>query len=333
MKKISDIKFEEMSVRQKLSFANAVTYPKECSPENEKYIFDQIKNRAMGAIWIQMGNEGGGTELVRERIKRVREAADYPIIIMTDAESGMGEYKIGHHGPLACTGKEEYAYAFGKAVGVTAREFGYNAVCNPLLDLGKNGSVRALSSDKHTVAKFAAAEARGMHDAGILTVGKHYPSARNDLNLDTHMVEGFSDQTKEELLDESLYAYLELIREGLLDGIMAGHSKLRKIDPTAPACLSKPVIDVIRERGYDGFIITDALCMMGIRAKFGKVVNVTFVVHNRLFKKPLRNAIFGSYPICKRAYRDVTFRISYLVFESIVFRRVFIFDNAVSNIR
>lgn len=269
MAKLKEIKFEEMTTKQKLGFVNAVSYPKVCSAENEEYILTQIKNRALGAIWIQFSS--GDIEIVREHIRKVRETADYPIIIMTDAESGMGEYKIGHHNPISCTGNDDYAYAFGKAVGVTARELGYNTVCNPLLDISTTGSSRSFGSDKYVVAKFAAAEARGMHDAGILTVGKHYPSPKRDLDVDTHMAEGISTQTKEELTQQSLYAYLELMREGLLDGIMAGHSKLVNIDPSAPASLSKPVINVIREQGYDGFIISDALCMMGVRAKFGKV--------------------------------------------------------------
>ena len=269
MKSIKELKLEEMTTEQKLGFVNVVTYHGECSAETEEFIFSQIKNRALGAIWIQLLDDNA--DEVRERIKKVRAAADYPIIIMTDAESGMGEYKIGKHNAIGCTGSEKHAYAFGKTVGMTAREFGYNTVCDPVMDRKENGSARLFGSDKYQIARLAAAEARGFHDAGILTVGKHYPSCKYATDIDTHMAEGFSDQTEDELVDYSLYAYLELMKEGLLDGIMASHQLLKKIDPDNPATLSKPVIDVIRKRGYEGFIITDALCMMGIRAKFGRV--------------------------------------------------------------
>ena len=269
MRDIKEIKFEEMTTEQKLGFVNVIAFNGDCPKETEEFIFTQIKNRALGAIWIQLLADNA--DAVRRTIKKVREAADYPILIMTDAESGMGDYKIGKHNAIGCTGSEKHAYAFGKTVGMTARDFGYNTVCDPIMDIKENGSARLFGSDKYQIAKLAAAEARGFHDAGILTVGKHYPSCKYAFDVDTHMVEAHSEQTEEELVDYSLYAYFELIREGLLDGVMASHQLLKKIDPDNPATLSKPVMDVIRKRGYDGFIITDALCMMGVRAKYGRV--------------------------------------------------------------
>jgi len=58
---------------------------------------------------------------------------------------------------------------------------------------------------------------------------------------------------------------------GLLDGIMTGHYRLPNIDPDRPASLSEKVIGIFRNQGFDGIAITDALPMMGIVAKFGKI--------------------------------------------------------------
>ena len=143
-------------------------------------------------------------------------------------------------------------------------------VCNPILDIKRDGWSRCYGSNKKEIARLAAAEARGMHDAGILTMGKHYPSGENDLGIDSHMAEPVSYQTEEELIDYSLYAYIELMKEGLLDAVMSAHHRFPNIDPNAPASLSKPVLDIIRRQGFDGLIMTDALCMMGIRAKYGR---------------------------------------------------------------
>ena len=268
MKGIKEIKFEEMTLEQKLGFVNLPVYADGISDECVDFIFEQIKKRALGAIWVIPDDEGGRDI---ERIKKIKDAADYPILIVTDAELGMGKYMIGKHNPIAATGDEKYAYAFGKAVAVTARERGYNVICNPLLDYAKDGSARSYGSDKTKVAKFATAEARGMHDGGVLTVAKHYPSPHFVSTLDTHMVEGISLQTEEDLLETGLYSYLELMKEGLLDGLMSKHALLPKIDGEYPASLSKSVIDIIRRQGFDGFITTDALCMMGVRAKHGRV--------------------------------------------------------------
>ena len=266
MKEIKELKFEELSVKQKLGMVHTAVLNGNCDEENVNFILNLIKERALGSVWIQFTQKDA-----EKYLKLVREIADYPILIFTDAESGMGDYMIGRHNPIGCTGDERYAYAFGKAIAVTARKMGYNVVCNPVLDIKTNGWVRSFGSDKKKLAKMAAAEARGMHDGGILTVGKHYPSCTNPRDIDSHMAEAPSYDTEEELLDYGLYAYLELMKEGLLDGLMSGHHKLPNIDPDAPASLSKKVLDVIKKQGYDGFFITDALQMNGIRAKYGDV--------------------------------------------------------------
>ncbi len=262
---MKELVFEELTTRQKLGMVyNVLINGYHRTPERDEMVKQLIRDHCLGSVWIQYNTPGA-----EEIIQMVKEAADYPILIITDAESGMGDdYMIGKHNALSSAGDERYAYAFGKAVGVTARKLGYNVVCNPLLDINDSGCPRYLSPDKHVVAKYAAAEAKGMQDAGILTVGKHYPSAINRDNIDSHMAQSLSVQTKEELLDLSLYAYCELNKQGLLDGVMTGHIKCEKIDPTRPASLSKPVLDIYREQGFDGFMITDALCMMAIRSQF-----------------------------------------------------------------
>lgn len=267
-----ELQLSELSAEQKLGMTmTAHVYRLETelkSDENLEYALEMIRNHALGAIWVDASYR-------REDVmKRIREAADYPILIFTDAESGFGNYSIGKHNALACADSEELAYIFGKVTAISARKAGYNVVCNPVLDMCRANSVcgktvRSMGSDKYRVATLAAAEARGMHDGGVLTVGKHYPSAGGDGEIDPHMAESTSFETKEELLEYNLYPYLELYRSGLLDGIMTQHCRFPNIDPEYPASLSQKVIGVIREQGFDGFAITDALIMMGTAAKFG----------------------------------------------------------------
>lgn len=265
---MKELQFEELTTRQKLGMTfTAVLHGGNRTDEDDAFVFDLIRNHSLGAVWIQQGFDN-----TQEQMAKVKEIADYPILIITDAESGIGEYLVGKHNAIGCTGSEKHAYAFGKAVGVTARKMGYNVVCDPVVDM-IDGSQRSLGTDKYKVAALATAEARGMHDGGVLTVGKHYPSGSNANHIDSHMAESLSYDTKEDLLNYSLYPYLKLNEEGLLDGIMSQHKRFANIDPDHPATLSKSVIDIFREQSYNGFIITDALCMMGIRAKFGDVVS------------------------------------------------------------
>lgn len=263
---MQELKFEELTVEQKLGLVlNIHINPWLRTPEWERFFYDQLEKRAIGSVWIQSDITDSD-----KMIEIIREKADYPILIITDAESGIYDYRIGRHNAVGCAGSEKHAYAFGKVVGVEARKKGYDIVCNPLLDMSNFGSDRCLGRKKEEVAKLAKAIARGLHDAGILTVGKHYPSPLQDKYMDSHMAESYCEQTKEELIETNLYPYIEMMKEDLLDGIMTTHTKFPNIDPEYPASLSKKVIDIIRELGFDGFAITDALIMMGIKAKYGE---------------------------------------------------------------
>ncbi|MBR5308407.1 MAG: hypothetical protein IKU43_06525 [Clostridia bacterium] len=267
MKELREIKFEELTTRQKLGmvFAPSMHRYNNNWADDDEFLLDLIRNRSLGAIWIQQKVNN-----FQEQIKRVKEAADYPILILTDAENGVGDFVIGRHNAIGTTGSEKHAYAFGKTVGVNARKWGYNVVCDPVVDMSA-GSMRSLGVDKEKVTSLAASIIKGMHDGGVLSIAKHYPGGKHRNEIDSHMAESLSNDTAEELIEYGLYPYLELNKMGLLDGVMTKHQRFINIDDKYPSSLSKTVIDLFRDRGYEGFAITDALCMMGVRAKFGDV--------------------------------------------------------------
>ncbi len=280
MKKYKEIKLEELSVDQKLGMSMIAFVWSEDQSDID-YTEQLIKNHSLGGIWVYPRGD-----INRKVIERLKNAADYPLLFFTDAEVGWGKYKIGSHNAIGMTDSEDAAYTFGKVTALGARRDGYNVVCSPVLDMSSDrslcgGNIRSLGSYKEKVAKLAAAEARGMHDAGVLTVGKHYPGSSVTGNtIDAHMAETSSPETAEELLEYNLYPYLELIKEGLLDGIMLKHSRFTNIDPDYPVSLSSECVKLIRERGFDGFAMTDALNMMGVVAKFGRKNSVGLAVGN-----------------------------------------------------
>lgn len=279
MKELKELKLEEMSIKQKVGFVMtaliADPWPVEKIKENLAFVHKLIREQALGAVWVNHVVCKDYLNIIQE----IREIADYPILIITDAESGLGDYKIAKHNAIGMADSEDLAYTFGKTTAVTAKKWGYNVVCDPVVDMIDHSgicgaNVRAMGSDKEKVAKLAKAIVRGMHDGGVMSIAKHYPSpSKKNVDgklIDSHMAETSSTMTKEELLDYSLYPYLEMMKEDLLDGIMVGHCKLSNIDPDFPASLSKKVIDIIRDEGFHGITITDALSMMGVVAKFGE---------------------------------------------------------------
>ena len=266
------LKFEDLTIEQKLGMVSCGLISSAFgnrTDETDERALEMIRNHSLGAIWVHpMAKD------FDEIMRKIKEAADYPILIFTDAESGLAPHRIGYQNSLGMADDEEYAYVFGKVTAITARKMGYNVVCNPILDVCKGkdlcgNNVRCIGSDKECIAKLAAAMARGMHDGGVLTVGKHYPSATSNELVDSHMAETWGVETAEELLNNNLYPYLEMMKEDLLDGIMTSHKTMANIDPERPTTLSRKVIDVIRNAGFNGFAITDAMNMMGVVAKFG----------------------------------------------------------------
>ena len=278
---MKELKFEALSVEQKIGMVTCALFdPWDRRPEADEYVYEKIRNHALGCVWVYSMIPD-----FEEVMAKLRETADYPLLIITDAGSGLPPYEIGRHNALGMVDSEDLAYTFGKVTAINAHNKGFNIVCNPILDMCKGASVvgqntGSIGSDKHRVAKLAAAVARGMHDGGVLTVGKHYPSAHCDVPIDGHMAEMISTATKEELLENNLYPYRELMKEDLLDGIMTTHVRIPSIDPDYPASLSKKVNAVIRDLGYKGFAVSDALSMMGIVAKFGETDSKGLAVEN-----------------------------------------------------
>lgn len=270
MKELKELKFEELTLKQKLGmvytgFLNSWVK----NEDNENFILDLIKERALGAVWIQQGSRD-----YIEMLEKVKEIADYPIIIITDAESGMttpeGSFLVGRHSAVANAGDLKYAYAFGKVSATLARKLGYNMICAPILDM-RRGWIRSFGTDKERVADVGCAVAQGYLDGGIFAMAKHYPGGNNPHEIDSHMTPSITYLTEEEIIENELYPYRKLMEKGLLSAIMPGHKRCMSIDPDRPTSMSKKVMNIIRDLGFDGIAMTDALCMMGVKALYSDV--------------------------------------------------------------
>ena len=306
MKDLRELKFEELSIDQKLGMVMAgiitTVRPHERDiygtyEENLEFVLELVRNHSLGGVWVT----NPMIEKFPDIMPKLKEAADYPLLIFTDAESGLGDHKVGRHNAIGIADSEELAYIFGKVTAINARKRGYNVVCDPVIDMTDrsspcSGNNRSMGSDKYRVTALAAAMARGLHDGGVLTVAKHFPGGYHE--LDTHMVPVESTSSLEEMIDYYLYPYQELSKMGLIDGLMKGHSMVPSIDPDYPISVSMKSSELIRSLGFDGFMITDALDMMGLRARYGdeKLKGMCIAGGNE-FILPFFSA--------KKAYRDL----------------------------
>ena len=162
----------------------------------------------------------------------------------------------------------EYTYQVGKDIGLQCREIGLHINFAPVADVNTNPNnlvigKRSFGSDKKLVADHAVAIMRGMKASGILTCAKHFPG-HGDSSVDSHLGLPVLNHTKERMDEIELYPFKKLAEAGV-DAIMTAHIAFPSLDPSGkPATLSKEILKLKNEIGFNGLMITDGLGMKAL---------------------------------------------------------------------
>lgn len=298
-----DMNVKEMSLEQKIGM---VLCARRFREDDVEFVFELVKKRALGCMQPPAGRP--------ELIKDILAAADYPILVVNDTEQGFPTTdlpKIPLNSLAACN-NPEYCRAYAKGVVRDAQAVGFNGTWGPVIDIlecdGPDKVHRCFSDNPETVEKLAEEIARIYKQNHYLSCGKHYPGS-SGLAIDTHMREGFSDLSREYVVEHNLAPYMYLMEKGLLPTIMVGHTVYRNIDPEYPASLSKKVIDIIRELGFDGIIYTDSFAMMGILQRFGEenVYGMAMAAGNDIILPNYRRSVKECYDLLMQNYKDGLF--------------------------
>ena len=237
--------------------------------EDFAFTLELVKNQACGAIqmpWFP-------PEELKEKIKQIRAVAPYPVIIINDMEQGYPQSELPKLplGTIAAANDPKYARLFAAALAKEAKEAGFNGCWGPVIDIFNNMQITRCAGDNpEAVLEVVSEIYNAFASYRFQACGKHYPGGWSDIPIDGHMVATSAMQTKEELLKTSLVPYLKLMEAGLLPTIMVGHDIYDQIDPGIPASLSKKVIDIIREAGFDGVAYSDSFAMMSVLQTFGE---------------------------------------------------------------
>ena len=139
----------------------------------------------------------------------------------------------------------------------------------PVLDIhGPNpiigGLHRAFHHDPEVVAQLADAFISGMHEAGMPSVGKHFPG-HGFCEVDSHIGHPTDSRTLEALKSCDLKPFIALAESDQLDAVMPAHITYPKIDAThAAGYSSKWLQQILREEiGFKGLVMSDCLGMTG----------------------------------------------------------------------
>jgi beta-N-acetylhexosaminidase len=212
----------------------------------------------------------------------IKTGLHLPLTIATDQEQGV----VVRIGPPATQFGGNMAHGASRstadartAAGITGRELkamGIRQDYAPDADVNVNAlnpviGVRSYSSDPKLVSDMTVAQVQGyQRDAGITATAKHFPG-HGDTVDDSHTALPTINHTRAEWNTIDAPPFKAAIKAGI-DSIMTAHISVPSLDPSGdPATLSKPIMTgVLRnELGFKGLIITDALEMAAVRAKYG----------------------------------------------------------------
>ena len=151
------------------------------------------------------------------------------------------------------------------------RAVGANVVLGPVADVNTDPrnpviGVRAFGDDEALVSRHAVATIDGIQDGAVAACVKHFPG-----HGDTHMDSHHSLPEITLGLDEYERVHLEPFRaavEAGVDAVMTAHIVVPGWGEQ-PATLNPRVLGMLREWGFEGVIITDALDMAAIRETVG----------------------------------------------------------------
>ncbi len=221
------------------------------NPAQVRALLDDVRQCSGTAAWAAIDEEGG-------RVNRIpwppfsgrRTGADF---------ARMFEHHVGT--------AMQAVFQDSLVVGEALRGLGLTHNCAPVLDLfASEGHAiigeRAYGGDRACVTALATACMRGLHEAGIAAVGKHFPGhgrADADSHVDVPHV-----SAPLAVIREEAEPFARLIGEGL-SHIMTAHVIYDDAGKDIATCSRYWLQAVLRgELGFDGRVWSDDLCMKGV---------------------------------------------------------------------
>ena len=136
---------------------------------------------------------------------------------------------------------------------------------SPVLDLDQNSSSvigdRAFSDQIDVVIDCARAFIFGMHEAGMASVGKHYPG-HGSISEDSHVEKPIDKRILNEIENKDLIPFKELIND--LDGIMTAHILFPEVDKNVTSFSKIWLSEILKEKmNFKGMIFSVDLNMEG----------------------------------------------------------------------
>ena len=170
----------------------------------------------------------------------------------------------------ACAAARDIAYVLASELLACGVDFSFTPVLD--VDFGESGVIgdRAFHADPGAIAQLAAALIAGLREAGMASVGKHFPG-HGYVRADSHLAVPVDERSYAEIEAADLLPYRELIGKGL-SAVMPAHVIYPQIDAHPAGFSSKWLRQILRgQLAFDGMIFSDDLSMEGASVAGGVV--------------------------------------------------------------
>ncbi len=236
-----------------------------------------LRQQRIRAVCLFRKNLGSEAE-IRQLSADLRDAMGEGALIAMDQEGGSVARALSlPQAPgamaLGAVGDAALAEQVGAAIARGLKHLGVNWNFAPVLDVNNNPAnpviaERSFGSDPQAVIRLAGAWMRGAAREGVACCVKHFPG-HGDTHTDSHHALPVVDKSLAELEALELVPFRALAHEA--PSLMTAHIVYPQLDAERPATLSPALLDgVLRQRlGYDGVVITDALMMQAVHARWG----------------------------------------------------------------
>ncbi len=206
--------------------------------------------------------------------------AEIPLLIASDFERGLGmrlkdAVEYPYNMAIAATRDTKLSYLMGKYTGREGRAIGVHQNYAPVVDINHDYrnpivNIRAYSDNTELISQFADSFIKGMKDGNMLTCAKHFPG-HGATSLDSHTEMPIINLTKKEFENADLIPFKNTIKDGV-SGVMVGHLEVPAYEKEKkiPGSVSSSIIQdlLIKNLGFDGLIISDAMNMHAITNNF-----------------------------------------------------------------
>ncbi len=270
-------KLSNMSLDEKIGQFFMVSAYSNQGEKHLKEVESLVTNEKVGGIIFFQGEKAN----LVSSINRFQSVAKVPLLIGMDAEWGTNMRLFdGERFPFAYTiGAADDVVLSEKIASMMAfecQEMGIHINFAPVADVNSNPKnpvigFRSFGENPKKVADHVKAFVRGMEGNGVMTSIKHFPGHGNT-DADSHFELPTVTESLKTIEAINFYPFQEGIRVGS-SSVMVGHLNVPALDNSGtPSSLSKKIIGdyLIKQMGFQGLIISDALNMKAVADKYGK---------------------------------------------------------------